>query len=75
LWAASNGHQAVVKLLLGIGKVEADVKYEWSQTPLFRAAEIGHESIVKLLLETSNEPNRSSLCAQGILVIFKISNL
>ena len=23
----------------------------------------------------SNEPNRSSLCAQGILVIFKISNL
>jgi hypothetical protein len=26
-------------------------------------------------VEHLNEPNRSSLCAQGILVIFKISNL
>jgi ankyrin repeat protein len=42
-WAAGNGHEAVVKLLLETGKVDVDSK---------EAAEGGHEAVVKLLLET-----------------------
>ncbi|KAF2807096.1 purine and uridine phosphorylase [Mytilinidion resinicola] len=39
-WAAGNGHEAVVELLLATGKVE---------TPLSWAAENGHEAVVELL--------------------------
>jgi ankyrin repeat protein len=51
-WAAANGHEAIVKLLLDIGKVDADLKDDYGQTPLSWAAENGHEAIVKLLLDT-----------------------
>lgn len=33
-WAARNGHEAVVKLLLETGKVNADAKDKYGQTPL-----------------------------------------
>ncbi|KAH8767818.1 hypothetical protein BGZ57DRAFT_797785, partial [Hyaloscypha finlandica] len=52
-WAAQNGHEAVVKLLLETGKVDVDSKdsvHSW--TPLSWAARNGHEAVVKLLLET-----------------------
>jgi hypothetical protein len=53
LWAAKNGHEAVVKLLLETGKVDVDSKGNLSRrTPLSWAAENGHEAVVKLLLET-----------------------
>ncbi|RYP09021.1 hypothetical protein DL764_001517 [Monosporascus ibericus] len=52
LWAAENGHEAVVKLLLATEGVEADSKEIYGQTPLSRAAENGHEAVVKLLLAT-----------------------
>ncbi|KAK4160059.1 ankyrin repeat domain-containing protein 17 [Cladorrhinum sp. PSN259] len=54
-WAASNGHEAVVKLLLDTSKVDVDVdvKGQYGQTPLSRAAENGHEAVVKLLLDTA----------------------
>ncbi|RYP43045.1 hypothetical protein DL770_011882 [Monosporascus sp. CRB-9-2] len=49
-WAAANGHETIVKLLLAEG-VEADSKDdEYGRTPLSWAAERGHEAIVKLLL-------------------------
>ncbi|PVH68556.1 ankyrin, partial [Cadophora sp. DSE1049] len=48
-WAARNGHEAIVKLLLETGKVEVDAKDEDGRTPLSWAAENGHEAIVKLL--------------------------
>ena len=51
-WAAENGHEAVVKLLLETGKVDVDSKDQYGRTPLSWAAENGHEAVVKLLLET-----------------------
>lgn len=45
-WAAENGHEAVVKLLLGTGKVDVDSKDEDGRTPLSLAAERGHEAVV-----------------------------
>ena len=53
--AAENGHEAVVKLLLAHGQVEADEKDGDSRTPLSRAAGNGHEAVVKLLLEHGAE--------------------
>jgi ankyrin repeat protein len=50
-WAAENGHESVVKLLLERG-VEVDSKdIEYGLTPLSWAALRGHESVVKLLFE------------------------
>ncbi|KAH8800858.1 heterokaryon incompatibility protein-domain-containing protein [Xylogone sp. PMI_703] len=55
LWAAGNGHEAIVKLLLERG-AEPKAKDENGQTSLSWAAENGHEVIVKLLLEKGAEP-------------------
>ena len=50
-WAAMNGHEAAVKLLLEKG-VDLESKDTGSgRTPLSWAAENGHEAVVKLLLE------------------------
>jgi hypothetical protein len=58
LWAARNGHKAVVKQLLDTGKVDADSKDQHRQTPLLWAARNGHEAVVKLLLATNGvDPN------------------
>ncbi|KAH0551528.1 hypothetical protein GP486_007254, partial [Trichoglossum hirsutum] len=51
-WAAENGHEAVVKLLLATEKVDVDFKDRGGRTPLSRAAEGGYEAVVKLLLAT-----------------------
>ena len=51
-WAAEQGHEAVVKLLLETDKVKVDSKDKNGQTPLLRAARRGHEAVVKLLLKT-----------------------
>jgi ankyrin repeat protein len=48
-WAAGGGHEAVVKLLLEMGKADIDLKDKYSRTPLSWAAEGGHEAVVKLL--------------------------
>jgi len=51
-WAAENGHEGIVKLLLEQKNVNPDTPDLWSgQTALLRAAGNGHEGIVKLLLE------------------------
>ncbi|QYT04235.1 Ankyrin repeat protein [Trichoderma simmonsii] len=49
-WAAKNGHEAVVKLLLE-QSADIDSKDNGEQTPLSLAAENGHEAVVGLLLE------------------------
>jgi hypothetical protein len=51
-WAASNGHEAVVKLLLATDNIHPDSKNEYGETPLWFAAENGHEAVIKLLLAT-----------------------
>ncbi|KAH7230663.1 heterokaryon incompatibility protein-domain-containing protein, partial [Fusarium redolens] len=62
LWlAAGNGHDAIIKLLLGTGKVDPDAKDEDGLTPLSRAAQNGYETIVKLLLGTGKvDPDAKS---------------
>ncbi|KAL8407763.1 hypothetical protein RB594_006559 [Gaeumannomyces avenae] len=51
-WAARNGREAIVKLLLATGKVDVESKSWGGQTPLWWAARNGHEAVVKLLLAT-----------------------
>lgn len=54
-WAAENGHEAVVKLLLKNGANTDSMYYdEKSQTPLMCAVRSGHEKIAKLLLESGS---------------------
>ena len=52
-YAANQGHEAVVKLLLDTKKVDIDSKDKDGLTPLSEAADNGHESVVKLLLENN----------------------
>jgi ankyrin repeat protein len=59
-WAAGNGHEAVVRLLLETGQVEPDSKQSGTfVTPLSPAAEYEHEAVVRQLLETArSSPTR-----------------
>ncbi|KAF5137383.1 Ankyrin repeat domain-containing protein 50 [Metarhizium anisopliae] len=50
-WAATNGHEAVVKLLLEKGANTETTESHYGQTPLLWAAKNGHKAVVKLLLE------------------------
>jgi hypothetical protein len=50
-WAAQNGHEAVVKLLLDKEGVDPDSEDKYGRTPLSWAAANGHEAVVKLLLD------------------------
>ncbi|GFG20511.1 hypothetical protein IFM5058_10654 [Aspergillus udagawae] len=52
VWAAANGHEEMVKLLLARGQADQDSKDNGGWTPLVWAAANGHEAIVKLLLAT-----------------------
>ncbi|KFY84554.1 hypothetical protein V500_09211 [Pseudogymnoascus sp. VKM F-4518 (FW-2643)] len=51
-WAAENGNEAVVKLLLATAGVDIESYDYKGQTPLALAAANGQESVVKLLLAT-----------------------
>jgi len=50
-WAASYGHEGIVKLLLDRKEVNPDSRDGVGQTPLLSAAWSGYEGIVKLLLD------------------------
>ncbi|RMZ91406.1 hypothetical protein DV736_g1357, partial [Chaetothyriales sp. CBS 134916] len=62
-WAALQGHEVVVKLLLEKG-AELDSKDEYGETPLSWAALQGHEVVVKLLLEKGAELDSKSKSGQ-----------
>ena len=54
-WAAENGHEGIVKLLLGRKDVNPDTpEIKDGRTPLSWAVGNGYEGIVKLLLERKN---------------------
>jgi ankyrin repeat protein len=48
-WAAREGRDIVIKLLIKTGKVDIDSKDDDGRTPLYWAAFYGHEAVVKLL--------------------------
>ena len=50
IWAAHNGHEEVVKILLD-ARASPDKKDEDGETPLTHAARNGHAGVVKILLE------------------------
>jgi len=50
VWAAWNGHEGVVEILLGRDGVDPEMANPFRQTPLCFAAENGHEGVVKILL-------------------------
>ncbi|KAL7275241.1 hypothetical protein RUND412_001829 [Rhizina undulata] len=52
LWtAASNGREAIVKLLLEKEGVDINYKNQNDETPLWAAVSYGNEAVVKLFLE------------------------
>lgn len=58
LWAAGQGYEAVVRLLLATGRVDPDSKDGLRQTPLSWAAGQGHKAVVRLLLAMDGvDPN------------------
>jgi ankyrin repeat protein len=51
-WAAGEGNESAVKLLVEMGKADINAKDGKGRTPLSWAAGEGHEGTVKLLVET-----------------------
>ena len=49
-WAAWNGHEGALKLLLGREGINPDKPDNGGRTPLSHSAENGHEGVVKMLL-------------------------
>jgi ankyrin repeat protein len=49
-WAAGNGHEEVVKLMLSTDRVHKNTVDSYRQSPLLWAAAYGHVAVVKLLL-------------------------
>lgn len=52
IWAAEEGHEAIVKLLLDTNRAHVNFKNKYGQTSLLLAAKNGHDAIVKILLNT-----------------------
>ena len=64
-WAARNGHEGVVKILLGQGEINPDKPDNEGRTPLFYAASYGHVGVVKLLLGREEvNPDKRDNCGQ-----------
>jgi len=59
IWAAGNGHEGVVKLLLEQDGIKPDVADGYGRTALSWAAESGHEAVAGLLLRRGDvNPNK-----------------
>jgi len=63
-WAACNGHEGVVEILLGEDHISADKPDMDGQTPLCCAAQHGHEGVVKMLLRRDINPNKPDIDGQ-----------
>jgi len=59
VWAARNGHERVVEILLKRDDVSPNKPGNYGETPLWNAAMNGHEGAVKMLLERDEvSPNK-----------------
>jgi len=68
VWAASNGHEGVVKILLGRDGVNPDEPGLLDQTPLICAFEKEHEGVMKILLGRDDvNPNKPGFLGQTLL--------
>ena len=54
MWAAQQGNEGVVRLLLARDDINPDQPNDKYQTPLWGASDNGHEAVVKLLLSRNN---------------------
>jgi len=62
VWAARNGHERVVQILLGRGDVKPDKPNRYGRTPLYCATSNGQEGVVKILLERDDaNPDKSNV--------------
>jgi len=50
VWAAKNGYEGVVRILLGRDNISPDRPDEYGETPLCWATSNGHEGVVEILL-------------------------
>ncbi|RBR10782.1 uncharacterized protein FIESC28_09313 [Fusarium coffeatum] len=55
-FAAQNGHEEVVRLLVSTEGVVIDTKDNMGRSPLIHAASLGHEGIARLLLDRGANP-------------------
>ncbi|KAJ4364082.1 hypothetical protein N0V83_009537 [Neocucurbitaria cava] len=68
-WAAKNGHESAVDILLATGKAEVNSMDVFGRTPLLWAAANGHEAIVALLLYIGQAAvNLKTRCGQTPLM-------
>ena len=71
-WAAINGHEPVVRLLIEGDGVDIDAKDDKGRTPLMSAAEWGQEAVVRVLIERGgvdiNATNNEGLTALSFAV-------
>ncbi len=56
-WAAREGHDEAVELILETAAVDLDTRDSWARTPVSLAAENGHTAIVELLLSRGANAN------------------
>lgn len=68
LYAALNGHVAVIKLLLATGKANVDLKDEINGTPLSYAIYSGNGTVVKLLLKKGTKVDSEDTIIKALLL-------
>lgn len=69
-WAARNGHDMVIKLLLAQSGVRADARDDFGQAPLHIAAHNGHTNAVKMMLTpTGGDPNLKDWSGRTLLML------
>ena len=61
-WAAGNGHEGAVKVLLGRDDIDLDKLGEGGRAPLLLATCNGHERVVKCYLDGMTSTPTSRIC-------------
>jgi ankyrin repeat protein len=59
-WAAENGHEAVVKVLIAAG-ADVNKSDNYGRTLLYWAVRYGHEAVVKMLIAAGADVNKADI--------------